>query len=159
MLLNLTERGVDIFDHDFLDVESLNDLSDHSDLVAGYEFHSKPRARSAFIVLSMQGERLIKMHRADRDPADQALVGIRSPDHILHDEWNTAKPESPSGFLGKGVRGLGGFRSLRISRGTRRVVLSAGQRDFAKDPLVPDESFGGIRQGAPNPVDWRTDRR
>ena len=159
MLLNLAERRIDIFDHDFLDIESLNDFTDDGDLVARHELHAEASSRAAFVVFSMKSEHLVEEHRANRDSTDESFVALGLADYILHDERNSAESESPLRFSRDGVRGFLGRSASRGFASFRGSGRSAGERDFAEDPLVPNDSFGGIGQSAPDSVDWRTDRR
>ena len=104
MFLNLAESRVDIFDYDFLDIESLNDFTDDGDLVARYELHAEASARAAFVVFSMKGERLVEEHRSDRDSADESFVALGFADYFLHDERNSTESESPLRFSVDDIR-------------------------------------------------------
>jgi hypothetical protein len=159
VFLNLAQSRVDILDHDFLDIESLYELTDDGDLVSRHELHAEASARAAFVVFSMKGERLVEEHRANRDSTDESVVALGLADYILHDEWNSTESESPLRFSRDGIREFFGRGASRGSAGFRGSGRSVGERNFAEDPLVPNDSFGGIGQSAPDSVDWRTDRR
>jgi hypothetical protein len=155
VLPDLAQRRVDVFDHDALHLESRQELADHGDRVARDELHPEPRTRSAGIVLLVDRDRLIEVHRADRDPADETVEALDAMDLVDQDERDVRQSESPAGPSGRAA-----VRGRRWSQARPKEALARGREpDLAEDPVVPAQALRWIDHGAPDPFTGRIDRR
>ena len=143
MFLDLAKRGVDVFEHDALHVASLDELADHGHLVARRELHSESCVRPRSVVFRVffreERQRLIEMHRADRDSADDPFESILFDPVVLQDLRDPGEGESPANASGRSP-----------SSRSARFALATSRRDDAEDAFIPDLSFSGIGQRAPD---------
>lgn len=146
VLLDLTQGRVDVFDDEFLDIESLDDFANHRDSVVRDDFHSESRAWSEIVVFAMQREGLVEVQGTHRNPTDESIVSNKLDDLVVHDEWNATQLESPACLIPGRLLALFVLASV-----TRRS-------DLAENPFVPGSAFGRVREGTPNASNGRADR-